>query len=94
MLSDRTVGLEELAAALGRTPAYLRRNWLKLHREQNFPRRIPAGWVWPRRAVEAWLATSGTIARSPAANENEPDAGGDYVAAYARRLLERTGARN
>ena len=88
MLSNETVGLDELAAALGRTPGWLRRNWLKLHLEQNFPRKIPAGLVWPRRAVESWLRSGGQSLPLPA-NQN---GAADYVDAYAEALKQRYGA--
>lgn len=54
-LSERVVGLDELAAALRREPDYIRRNWLKMHQRHGMPRKNPTGWVWPRGAMEAWL---------------------------------------
>ncbi len=54
-LSDRVVGLDELASALHREPDYIRRNWLRLHQKKGMPRKNPAGWIWPRGAMEAWL---------------------------------------
>lgn len=90
MLADEVAGLEEVAAALGRPPAWLKRNWLKLHQREGFPRRIPAGDVWPRRAVEVWLRTAGLAAPPLADNQNA--AGVDPVSAAAAMLRERYGA--
>lgn len=89
-LSDETAQLDEVAAALGRSATWLRRNWLKLHAEQDFPRKIPAGWVWPRRAVEVWLRSAGQFAARPLpAND---DGGLDPVDAAAAALKARYGA--
>ena len=91
MLSDETVGLEEVAAALGRSPEWLRRHWLAYHRRTGFPRRIPDGWVWPRRAVQLWLRTAGAQAPQPLpANQNDAEA--DPVALAAASLLAKYGA--
>ena len=91
MLANETAGLEEVAAALGKTPAWLKRNWLRFHLATGFPRRIPAGDVWPRRAVEAWLRSAGQFSALPLpANENT--AGVDHVSAAAAALRERYGA--
>ena len=57
MLSNETASLHEVAAALGRDPDWLRRNWLKIHKRFGFPRKSALGWVWPRRLVEAFLAS-------------------------------------
>lgn len=87
-LADEVAGLDEVAAAIGRSSAWLRRHWLKLHQDENFPRKIPSGWVWPRRAVEVWLRSAGMIARPMPAN----DAGGDMIDAAAKALGKRYGA--
>jgi hypothetical protein len=88
-LSDETAPLPEVAAALGRTEGWLMRNWLKLHQAEGFPRKIPGGWVWPRRAVETWLRSAGAChdAMPLPANQNAP--GRDAVAAAAHALEER-----
>ncbi len=88
LLSDETAGLDEVATALKRSPEWLRRNWLKLHTEQNFPRKISAGWIWPRRAVESWLRSGGMTLPLPA-NQND---GGDMIDAAAAALKHRYGA--
>lgn len=49
------VTLPELAAATGRSEEWWKRNWLKMHQQNFFPRRLPGLWGWPRSAVEAWL---------------------------------------
>lgn len=90
MLSDETAGLEEVAAALGRKPEWLRRNWLKLHQQEGFPRKIAAGWVWPRRSVLSWLRSGGFV-QPVAANQNAAEF--DPVMAAAASLMERYGAR-
>ena len=89
MLSDLTADLDEVARALGRRPDWLKRNWLKLHREQGFPRKIPAGDVWPRGAVEVWLRSAGAVELPPLPANQNGDAGGDLVARAAAALLER-----
>jgi len=89
-LADEVAGLDEVAAAIGRTPTWLRRNWLKLHTAENFPRRIPSGWVWPRRAVEVWLRSAGRpLPNHPAANANQHV---DLVEQQAAALKQRYGA--
>ncbi|TGP93819.1 MULTISPECIES: hypothetical protein [unclassified Mesorhizobium] len=88
MLSNETAGLEEVAAALGRKPSWLKRRWLRLHLEQGFPRKISTGDVWPRRAVEVWLRSGGVVAPQPLpANQNEGAA--DLVANAAAALRAR-----
>ncbi|RWF49952.1 MAG: hypothetical protein EOS50_30185 [Mesorhizobium sp.] len=92
MLIDEIAPLDEVAQAIGRPAAWLKRNWLKLHLEQNFPRKIPTGFVWPRRAVEVWLRSAGQLAPAPLpANQNGQE--GDAIAAAAAALRERYGAR-
>lgn len=91
MLANETASLDEVASALGKSPAWLKRNWLRFHQSNGFPRKIPAGDVWPRRAVEAWLRSAGQITAPPLpANENM--AGVDLVSAAAAALRERYGA--
>jgi len=88
-LAHETATLEEVAAALGRRPSWLKRHWIKLSREEGFPRRLSTGWVWPRRAVEAWLRAGGRIEElAPPANDN---ASVDYEAAYKAALSDRYG---
>lgn len=92
-LADHTAPIGEVAAALGRSEVWLRRNWLKLALNDGFPRKHPSGWTWPRAAVEAWLR---------AAPPNEPLAGAqpgftndnapaDLDAAYGAALGARYG---
>lgn len=89
-LSDETAGLDEVAAALGRPAEWLRRNWLKLHQQNDFPRKIPAGWVWPRRAVEVWLRSGGELQLPPLpANQN---GAADLLEEAAAALKRRYGA--
>ncbi|MCF6120513.1 hypothetical protein L2449_27185 [Mesorhizobium muleiense] len=92
MLTDEIAPLEEVAQAIGVKPAWLKRNWLKIHERENFPRKIPTGFVWPRRAVEVWLRSAGQFAPAPLpANQNGQE--GDAIAAAAAALRERYGAR-
>lgn len=60
-LALKVVGIDELAEALGRTPEYIHRNWLKLHTQHGMPRKNPAAWVWPRGAMEAWLCGADAV---------------------------------
>ena len=91
MLASETASLEEVAAALGRKPGWLMRNWLKLHVDKGFPRKIPTGWVWPRRMVEVWLRSGGAIAPLPMpANQNGAD--DDVVSRASEALRARYGA--
>lgn len=55
-LNTTVVDIDELAVTLGRSADYIRRNWLKMHRDHGMPRKNPCGWIWPRAAMEAWLA--------------------------------------
>jgi hypothetical protein len=88
-LSSHTVSIDDVAAAMGREAAWLRRNWRRLERTHGFPRKIPGALRFPRAAVEAWLKAGGAMPSLPeAANLNQP--GGDPVAAYAARLLQRS----
>lgn len=90
-LADETAPLDEVAQAIGRTPEWLKRHWLALHRRSGFPRKISGGgFVWPRRAVAAWLRAGGA---EPAtiAPANQNDAAGDLVAAAAKSLDQRYG---
>ncbi|RWN20374.1 MAG: hypothetical protein EOR94_13260 [Mesorhizobium sp.] len=90
MLTDETAPLEEVAQAIGRKPAWLKRHWLQLHQEQNFPRKIPTGFVWPRRAVEVWLRSAGQFAPAPLpANQNGHEV--DAISAAAAALRARYG---
>lgn len=57
-LSDQTVKLAEVAAALDVSEDYLRRHWRRLHETRGFPHKLN-GWVWARANVEAWIATDG-----------------------------------
>lgn len=91
-LTQQTAGLEEVAAALGKTPDWLRRRWLRLHQERGFPRKL-AGWVWPRRAVEAWIAAEGMPPVLPlAANSNDVLPADALVAQQHAALRQRYGA--
>jgi hypothetical protein len=85
MLSEETADLDEVAKALGRSPAWLRRNWSKIAREEGFPRKLPCGPVWPRRPVVAWLRAGGVIT-AMAEPTNDNTAGGDVIASYKEQL--------
>ncbi len=88
-LSSHTVSIGDVAAAMGREEEWLRRNWRRLQRTHGFPRKIPGAARFPRAAVETWLTRGGAVPPVPeAANLNQP--GGDPVAAYAARLLNRS----
>lgn len=68
-LSDQTVKLAEVAAALDMSEDYLRRHWRRLHETRGFPHKL-TGWVWARASIEAWIATDG----KSVAGENTPAA--------------------
>jgi hypothetical protein len=55
-LQDDVCQIDEVAAALGRSPAWLRRNWVRIANEDGFPRRHPTGWTWPRGAGDVSAA--------------------------------------
>ncbi|WP_336071502.1 hypothetical protein [Nitratireductor rhodophyticola] len=89
-LSSESAGIEEVAAAIGRTPTWLRRKWLQLHNEHGFPRKHPTGWTWPRDAVRAWLRSGGLLAEdAETANDNAPAR--DPMAAFKEALAGRYG---
>lgn len=90
MLTDETAPLDEVAQAIGRKPAWLKRHWLRLHQREGFPRKIPTGDVWPRRAVEVWLRSAGFVPAPLPANQNGTE--GDAIAAAAAALRKRYGA--
>lgn len=92
MLTNETATLQEVAAALGKSENWLKSKWLKLHQEENFPRKIACGWVWPRRQVEAWLRAGGMmpVVLAPA-NENLP---GDALIEMSEALSQRYGGRS
>ncbi len=91
-LIDRTAPLSEVAAALGKSEDWLRRNWLRFHREQGFPRKL-AGWVWPRRAVEIWIEAEGRAAEALplASNDNGSWEADALVAAQREAMAQRYG---
>ena len=66
--------LADLAQVTGRSQAWWRRHWLRMHERHGFPRRLPDLWAWPRPAVEAWSRGGGLVATAAPANENRPDA--------------------
>jgi predicted DNA-binding transcriptional regulator AlpA len=85
-LQDDVCQIDEVAAALGRSPAWLRRNWVRIANEDGFPRRHPTGWTWPRAAVAAWLRGASSLPAS--ANDN---GAGDVSAAYEAALNQAYG---
>lgn len=88
MLSNETATLEEVAAAIRQSPDWLKRHWLREHRKHGLPRKMACGWVWPRRAVEAWLRSGGNPPPA-AANQNAHD---DTLDQYDAALREKYGA--
>lgn len=76
-LAQSTVTIAELAAALGRSPVWLRRNWKRLHEKEGLPRMIPGGLTFPRGLVTAWLSAGGFVP-VPRQADNEND-GGDVA---------------
>lgn len=58
-LVSEIVLMDELVAATGRTEGWWMRNWLREHELRGFPRKLPAIWGWPRKAVEAWIRRAG-----------------------------------
>lgn len=95
-LCNDTVSIDELAAALGRRPSWLRRHWRRIHEEFGFPRKHPTGPTWPRQAVAAWLRAGGmnrdlaTVPGAGGAIAND-NAAGDHDAAYQHALDARYG---
>ena len=86
---NEVAGLEEVAAQLGRSAAWLRRHWLRLSRDEGFPRKLPTGWVWPREAVRLWLRAGGFATPQPApVNDNLLS---DPRAAFRAAMSERYG---
>lgn len=87
MLTNETAPLDEVATAIGRSAGWLQRHWLDIHQTLGFPRKLPTGWVWPRRAVEAWLRAGGQmpVILEPA-NTNIPD---NVLLAAAESLADR-----
>lgn len=69
--SNLLIGIEELAAALGRTPDYLKRNWRRMHTTLSMPPKHPSGWVWPRTLIDAWIMCPPVI-NADLANDNRP----------------------
>ena len=66
-----TITLAELAAMTGKPEAWWRRNWLRMHLQHNFPRRLPGLWAWPRGTVAAWCRLGGLLPELPQpANQN------------------------
>lgn len=86
LLAEDAAGIEEVAAALGRTAIWLRRHWLIIHEEYGFPRKHPTGWTWPRRAVAAWLASGGFTPRQIEAANDDIYTITDPEAAYMAHL--------
>ena len=69
MLAAETIGLDELAPLLGRTPDWLKANWRRLHRKKDFPRQLPGSdGRWSRVAVIGWIRANGELPP-----EQEPD---------------------
>ncbi|MER2536904.1 MAG: hypothetical protein ABTQ31_17260 [Rhizobiaceae bacterium] len=91
MLNSETASIAEVASALGRSEGWLRRHWLRLHQRDGFPRKISAGWVWPRRAVEVWLRSGGAAAPLPVP-ANDIAGAFDPIAAANQALRGRYGA--
>ena len=73
MLQSNILTLDELSAATGRTSAWWKRNWLRMHEQHNFPRRLPGLWGWPRVSVEVWCRGGG-LSPGIAAPANQNDA--------------------
>ncbi|YBV97552.1 hypothetical protein M1D80_11930 [Phyllobacteriaceae bacterium JZ32] len=88
MLENETADIDEVAAAIGRKPQWLKRNWLKMHNNEGFPRPLPGSdWRWPRRMVELWLIAGGVVAK--AANSNH--VGADLITLQRQAHHERYG---
>lgn len=83
-LQERLVKIDELAAALDRKPDWIKRNWLRLHREKGMPRKVPETWAWPRRALETWIENS---AAAEAETLLKPPVGIQAVVANENRRL-------
>lgn len=90
-LAEDAVAIDEVAAALGRTENWLRRNWVKIYEEFGFPRRHPTGWTWPRGAVAAWLASGGFSPRQLQPANDDAFALADPEAAYMANLNRQYG---
>lgn len=82
------IGVEELAAVLGITPANLKRTWLKRHLEGGMPRKHAAAWLWPRAAVNVWLTSPANVEAVPG-NDNTGDTPPDL---HAQRVADQQAA--
>ncbi len=83
MLQAKFLTLAELSEATGRSEDWWRRNWLRMHEQHEFPRRLPGLWNWSRPAVEAWAQNGGKtpLYQLPA---NQNDQAPDLAEATAR----------
>ncbi|WP_156899380.1 helix-turn-helix transcriptional regulator [Pleomorphomonas koreensis] len=94
-LSEETVTIDEVAAALRITPDRLWRSWRRLHEKTGFPPPLPGGnRVWGRRAVSRWI--DGPTPLVPGANDNTVSRAsnsglGDIIGAQADFLRTRYG---
>lgn len=94
-LSEETVTIDEVAAALRIPPERLWRSWRRLHQQSGFPPPLPGGnRVWGRRAVSRWIAGPSPVASG--ANDNSQERAGNsglggIVAAQANHLHARYG---
>lgn len=96
---DETIGLEDLAEALGLTAEGLKRRHRALHRDRGLPLPLSYGvggknWRWPGAATRAWLShgpqVSGRAGPAAAsfANDNQAEDGAEYIAASRRAIRD------
>jgi hypothetical protein len=91
-LSEKFVGLQELAEMLGLKPDTLKRTWLQRHVRLGMPRKSAAGWLWPRRSIETWLEGNALAANDNEAPRDPPPAA-DAITAQNIALRQRYGGR-
>lgn len=88
-LEDLTIGVDEICKACGWSARYLKNNWLSLHLEEGFPRKLPSGMRWPRSLVEDWITSGGaTQCQTTEAGELR-----SLLTVQKRRLQQRYGGR-
>ena len=69
-MTRRLIGIEEVAAKLNRSPAWLYKNYKKKIAEENFPRPVKRlGCSWDCLEIEIWYEKHLTRGNS---NDNQP----------------------
>lgn len=86
-LAEKFVSLDEIAAAVGRSPAWLMRHHRRLSREEGMPEKCCLGWVWPRRRMEEWI--DGTYGRAIVEEAESASRTPTMIANQNQRLRQR-----